>query len=154
MYLQALKKIMKERGLRKADVARLAGVSRACVTRWFRLAAKQKGWVNVESGTFRRLQRALNISPDFLLASPINPASFQTRFLWDRLYPNMEAFVKGVQNQQEPALSRLVEVLGFHEASAIAGEAVLKKFPQYKRRIKPIRRKELESLWPLYHSMP
>ncbi|MBI4124752.1 MAG: helix-turn-helix transcriptional regulator [Deltaproteobacteria bacterium] len=143
---------MKEKGLRKADVARLAGVSRACVTRWFRLGSRQKGWVNVESKTFRQLQQALNISPYFLMGVPMDFASFQTRFLWDRLYPDREAFVEGIFKKQEPALARLVEVLGFHEAGAIAGDVVLKKFPQYKKRIKPIRRRELEPLWPLYHS--
>lgn len=152
MYLQALKNIMKARGLRKADVARMAGVSRAAVTRWFRLAARQKGWVNVESKTLGQLKQTLNVSPDLLMEVHTDLAAFQTRFLWDHLYPDMEAFVEGVIRKQLPALARLVEVLGFHEAGKIVGAVVFRRFSQYKKFIKPVRRKELEPLWPLYHS--
>ncbi|MBI5299139.1 MAG: helix-turn-helix transcriptional regulator, partial [Deltaproteobacteria bacterium] len=87
MYLQILKNIMVSKKLNRSDVANLARVSRACVSKWFRT---KQGWVNVESDTLRKLATGLNISPDLFLKERADLSVMETRFLWDRLYPDME----------------------------------------------------------------
>ena len=77
---------------------------------------------------------------------------YQTAFLWDSLYPNMEAFVKAAREFRFPAIARLVQVCGFHESQTLLGKKIILEFDRYKKLIKPARRKQLEILWPLYAS--
>lgn len=151
MYIQHIKNIEFIKNLSNADIARLAGVSRAAVTKWFREAEK-KSWVNVETKTLIRLAEGLGISPDYLLRPRENLSRWQTPFLWDGLYPSMESFVAAIGQNRLPALARLVQVLGFREAVCVVGQSAITEFHQYKKYIKPARRKQLESLWPLYAS--
>ena len=144
---------MLEKSLSQAELARLAGVSRATVTQWLHKGQKA-GWVNVETDTLRRLAEALNLTPDYFLQPCQDLSRYGTEFLWDRCYPDMASFLKALREKREPALARLVQVVGFQQAKNIVGSMVYKKFHQYKRFIKPIRRKELELLWPLYASNP
>lgn len=150
MYLQVLKNISFKRRLSRADLSRLAGVSRAAVTQWFKKGEKT-GWVNVESKTLLQLAQALQINPSQFLEERVPLANFETRFLWDRLYPSMESFVQALNHRRLPAIARLVQEVGFHDSKKILGQIIVKKFDQYKKFIKPIRRKELEILWPLYN---
>lgn len=140
---------MVSKDMKAAEVARRAGVSRAAVSRWFRKPAE---WVNVESLTLRRLALNLNLEPAFFLQKSPDLTPLQTQFLWDALYPDMDRFVRAINADEPPALARLVQVLGFHSATCIAGRRIIKKFPNYKYFIKPVRRRHLEILWPLYHS--
>ena len=64
----------------------------------------------------------------------------------------MEVFVGGLVSRELPALARLVQVLGFKEAEYVLGHEVIGRFPSYAKFIKPMRRKQLETLWPLYSS--
>lgn len=149
MYLQALKNIMVSKGLNRADVARLAGVSRAAVSKWFRQGEKT-GVVNVETKTIIELARTLKLPPDIFLKELENLSAYETEFLWDRLYPDMEHFLKAVAEGRLPALARLVQVLGFHQAGAVAGKKVIRLFHKYKKHIHPTRRRALEVIWSLY----
>lgn len=149
MYLQQLKNIMIIKGLRQSDIAQKGGVSRAAVTRWFQ---SQKGWANVESKTLLNLAKALGVSPSIFFEERETLAPLEFRFLWDHLYPNMESFVQALVQKRLPALARLVQVLGFHSSQAVIGKKVVPLFEKYKKYIKPVRRKELEVLWPLYAS--
>lgn len=149
MYLQQLKNISHKKGLNQADVARLAGVSRAAVSKWFH-QAKQR--VNMETKTLLQLSRGLGVAPEDLLKECPNLAPFQTEFLWDHLYLTMEDFVQALIQGQRPALARLVQVLGFHASSQVLGKRIISSFEKYKKYIKPARRRELEVLWPLYAS--
>lgn len=151
MYLQQLKNIMHMHRMRAAGVAQLAGVSRAAVSRWF-ARADREGWVNVETGTLKRLSEVLGISPGILLRKPQALSVYATRFLWDALYPSMEAFLCALAERRLPALARLVQQLGLADARRVAGIAVWKKFPTYKCFLHPMRRRELELIWPLYAS--
>ncbi len=144
---------MKSKGLRRADLARAAEVSRAAVTKWFASAAKSpEGWANIETSTLRNLASGLGLKPEQLLRLPPDLSGMKSRFLWDHLYESMEDFTKGLARRELVALGRLVQVLGFREASRIVGKDAYRKFPDYKRYLKPVRRRELEILWPLYHS--
>lgn len=112
MYLQALKNVMKARGLKKADVARLAGVSRAAVTRWFRLAAKQKGWVNVESRTLSQLTDVCGIESGLLLEKQrISYPKQSTSFLWE--YPlsfnEIHKILRGSQKKRLWLVGKILE---------------------------------------------
>ena len=153
MYIQQLKNIIKSRRIRQADLARAAGVSRAAVTKWFASAERSpEGWANVETVTLRNLAHGLGIKPEELLRPPPDLTGMKTRFLWYHLYESMEDFARALARRELVALGRLVQVIGFREASRIVGKNVYKKFPDYKKYLKPVRRKELEILWPLYHS--
>lgn len=150
MYLQRLKNIMLSKNLSRADIAGLANVSRANLSKWFH--DSDRDIVNVETKTLIRLAANLGVSPSLFLNPQENLEKFRTNYLWDYLYPDMDHFVKALKEGRLPALARLVQVSGFRPAIAIAGKSVLKKFKNYARFIKPVRRKELELLWPLYNS--
>ena len=149
MYLQQLKNIMSLKNLNQADIARLGGLSRAAVSKWFHSKHRM---VNVESKTLLNLAKALKVSPDFFLQERADLAKFESRFLWDYLYPDMGNFLKALAQNRLPAFARLLQVLGFREARAVAGKKIVARFEKYKKYIKPARRKELEVLWPLYNS--
>lgn len=140
---------MKSKELSRADLARIAEVSRAAVTRWFREGEKT-GWVNVETRTLLKLAKGLGISPHEFLNERMNLKQFETRFLWDRLYPDMESFVKALIQHRAPAMARLVQVLGFRDAKQVAGTSIITLFERYKKFIIPARRRQLEKLWLLY----
>lgn len=140
---------MISRNLNQADIAKRGTISRAAVSKWFH---SRGGWANVESKTLLNLARALGVSASIFLEERETLAPLKTRFLWDYLYPNMENFVQALVQNRLPALARLVQVLGFHASQAIIGKRVLILFEKYKKYIKPVRRKELEVLWPLYAS--
>lgn len=147
MYLQTIKNVMIARGYHASDLARMAGVTRAAVCKWFKT---KDGICNVETRTLLRLAQGLNIPPEFLVMKIPDLSNLETRFLWDRLYPNMDSFVAALGKNQLPALARLVQVAGLYETKKIAGAAAMTLFPRYKKHIKPARRKILEALWPLY----
>ncbi|MBI2337495.1 MAG: helix-turn-helix transcriptional regulator [Deltaproteobacteria bacterium] len=149
MYLQTLKNIIVSKKLNQAQIAEGAGVSRAAVSKWFR---GKSPLLNIETKTLFHLAQSFGFSPAELIETVPSLDEFNTLFLWDQLYPSMESFVAALRESRLPALARLVQVLGFHEASFVIGKKVLECFPHYKKFIKPKRRSELETLWPLYHS--
>lgn len=149
MYIQQLKNIMLEKNLSRSNIARLAQVSGAAVSKWFSHTT-ERDWINVETGTVIRLAQGPKISPDQLLKPTPRLGRWQTQLLWDHLYPTMEAFAKALLARQLPAVARLTQVLGLRNAARLVGKWAIRKFPDYKRYIKPARRKELELLWPLY----
>ena len=151
MNIQVLKIIVNEKNIRKAELARLSNVSRAAVTRWF-LESAETGWANVETNTLMKLGEALHVDPSIFLTKPQALKPLEPRFLWDRLYPDMENFLKGIGRGDRVALARLVQVLGFHEGKEVAGKKAIAEFSAYKKYLKPGRRKQLEILWPLYNS--
>lgn len=151
MYLQELKNFIFYKRLRKSDVARLAGVSRAAVTKWFR-EVRPDGTVNVESQTLFHLATGLGIPVERLVKPTPDLAPFQPQFLWDSLYPSMEHFIQALIQGRLPAIGRLVQEVGIGNARRIIGGKAISLFPQYKKFIKPIRRKQLETLWSLYAS--
>lgn len=151
MNIQSLKIIINNRKLRRADLARMAGVSRAAVTKWFHQAEKSD-WINMETGSLIQLCKSLGIEPAILMTSVARLEPYTTRFLWDRLYSDMESFIAAISKNEQPAMARLIQVVGFHEAMEITGKKIMSEFPKYKKFIKPARRKQLEILWPLYNS--
>lgn len=142
---------MISKSLNQATIAELASVSRASVTKWFQ-EGEGRDWVNVETKTIIQLAEALKISPEYFLKPLSNLDVYETRFLWDHLYPDMGTFLKALQERRLVALARLVQVLGLYAAVQVLGQVILKKFWDYAKYIKPSHRRSLETLWPLYHS--
>lgn len=149
MYIQRLKNVMATRSLSRTQIARFAGLSRAAVGKWF-ARERQQPWVNVETGTVIALAEKLGFSPEFFLRPCRDLSEWQALFLWDSLYPTMERFTRALVEQELPALARLAEVLGLSQARRIIGKVTISRFERYKKYIKPIRRRQLEILWPLY----
>lgn len=151
MYCRNLKYISSFNGLRPSDLARLAGVSRAAVSRWFCEGAKT-GFVNVETRTLLRLSQNLCMPPEFFFADLPDLEAELALFLWDHLYPDMTAFVSALVKGEMQALARLVQVLGFHESKNIFGEKIIRNFPKYKKYLHPVRCKQFEAIWDCYKS--
>lgn len=151
MYFQRLKTLMATKGLRPADVARAAHISRAAVSKWFR-QGRDTGWVNVETTTLRQMADTLGVAISYFLEPLQSVDHLHIQFLWDALYPSMEDFFSALIRKEPEALARLAQVVGLYNATAIAGDAVLHQFPHYKRFIHPTRRQQLELVWPLYRS--
>lgn len=151
MYFQQIKNLSYKNNLKKTDWARLAGVSRAAVTQWFH-KGQRDGFINLETATVRKIADGCHVSPMLFMTPSADLSKYQTWYLWDYLYPHMEAFVWALAEARLPALARLVQVKGFYQAMQVIGKKAVKLFPQYKRFIKPTRRKELEILWPLYQT--
>lgn len=151
MYFQVLKNILHYKSFKQTDLASLAGVSRAAVSKWFQEGEK-KNFINVETKTLLHLASRLGISPDLFLQKRENLSIFKTLFLWDFLYPDMETFIVALSQNRLSALARLVQALGFRQARFVVGAKAVKLFPRYSRYLKPARRKQLEILWPLYQN--
>ncbi len=153
MYYAPLHQIMQTRGLRAAHIAKAAGISRAAVGKWMR-QGKRTGWINVETSTLRQLAQGLGMATEAFLHSNHPLARYTTTFLWDALYPTIDAFVRALRTARLPALARLTQVVGLHEAAQIVGRCAITKFPRYKHLLKPARCRHLELLWPLYRVAP
>lgn len=151
MNYQILKKLIILRGLKSSALARMACISRAAVSKWFS-QGKKKGWINIETKTLLTLAKSLKINPALLLTEPTDISSLETRFLWDHLYPNIETFVKALSERRLIAIARLVQVFGFRQSINVIGKKAVQSFAKYKKYLKPIRRKQLEIIWPLYSS--
>ena len=128
----------------------MAKVSRQAVHRWW--VSKKKN-VDILSRTQRCLADSLGVSMETLskdlpiVSDESKRKKFETQLLWDQLYPDLESFTRGLVVGQSEALARLVQVYGLFAAQKIAGQQVWKKFPQYKNKIHPGRRKGLEVIW-------
>ena len=150
MNVSTLKSLSLIKGLRQADVAAMAGVSRQAVHRWW-VAGEEN--INVLSGTQERLAESFGIPMQTLsMELPVvsNEAlrkNLEIQLLWDKNYPNLDRFVRGLVIGNLDALARLTQVFGLFAAEKIAGKQVWKKFPQYKNKIHPGRRHTLEVIW-------
>lgn len=151
MNYQILRKLMILKGLKSSALARMACVSRTAVSKWLSHRRK-KEWINIETKTLLTLADSLKIDPAILLTKPIDISPLETRFIWDHLYPNMETFVKALDEERPVAIARLVQILGFQQSINVIGKKAVLSFVKYKKYLKPIRRKQLEIIWPLYSS--
>ena len=149
MNTATLKAYARAQGLNQSAIAKAAGVTRQAVSIWF----SKQGKVDLLSSTLQRLALSLGVTGEALsqplpiLGDPVERKKWETDLLWDRLYPDLESFVAGVNRGQKTALARLVQMCGLYQAEKIAGRQVWKKFESYKALIHPARRREAEILW-------
>lgn len=149
MYFLNLKYLLAAIQLKPADLARSAEVSRAAVSRWFR-EGERTSFVNVETRTLLTLAQNLGVKPEFFFIKLPDLDDETVLFLWDYLYPDMGTFISALLRHNPPALARLVQVLGLHEAQAILGKTVIRDFSSYKKYLHPARARQLEAIWHLY----
>ena len=151
--ITTLRSICRAKKLNQSDVARLAGVSRQAVSVWFRTAAASgTERANVQTRHLMALAEGLRLPAQTLL-EPLpgltgeERARWRTAFLWDNLYPDLDAFLVGLAHGEDRALARLVGRVGLYRAAKVAGSVVWKRFPVYRRHLHPTRRSGLEGLW-------
>ena len=150
MNLATLKSLSRIKGVRQADVAAMAGVSRQAVHHWW---TSTDANLNVHSKTQEHLAKSFGVPMDVLskklpvVSNESQRKKIESQLLWDGLYPDLEHFARGLVVGQPEALARLVQVFGLFASEKIAGKQVSKKFPQYKHLIHPARRRTLEVVW-------
>jgi hypothetical protein len=150
MNIATLKSLSHIKGIRQADIAVMAGVSRQAVHHWW--VSDQENF-DVLSSTQERLAESLGVPMQLLskklpvLSDEAFRKKLETQLLWDRIYPDLEHFVRGLVLGNLDALARLVQVYGLFAAEKIIGLQVWRKFPQYKNKIHPARRRTLEIVW-------
>jgi transcriptional regulator with XRE-family HTH domain len=156
MNIKTLEIIAKLKHLSQADIAKKAGISRQAVSLWFK---EKKKIANVQSLHLQKLARELRLSVDDLL-KPIPcldnseyARQLNATLLWDHLYPTIEDFAIALVENRPQALARLVEVYGLFSANALVGKVVWRRFPQYKKFLTPIRRKQCDHIWLLQRNL-
>ena len=153
MQVATLKTICRARGLNQSDVARLSGVTRQAVSVWFRAS----GSANVQTRHLVALAQALGVPAQDLLEpfpglDDEQRERWRARFLWDRLYRDLDSFLLALVRREDRALARLVDRAGLYQAAKIAGAVVWRRFPLFSKHLPPIRRKGLERIWHLRQS--
>ena len=152
MDINTISVISGSRAISQSDLARMAGISRQAVSRWFRQGRPE---IELRASHLQKLSRALGVSMDELslplpcLQSPEERAALSAGLLWDRLYPDVGSFAAALVRGEERAVARLVEVYGLFLSARMLGRAVWVRFAQYKKYLPPVRRRQLEELWTL-----
>jgi transcriptional regulator with XRE-family HTH domain len=149
---RTLAALLKARRLSRSEFARRVGVSRRAVSLWFRGHR-----ANVRGRHLSRLSEVLGV-PVGDLALPLPCFDQQTHdrlrasLLWDRLYPDLDDFALALDARDPRALARFVQVYGLYAAESALGGIAWRAFPEYKRFIHPVRRRQLETLWAWHES--
>lgn len=150
MNVETVKTLARLKGIRQADVAAMAGVSRQAVHRWW---SSEQVNIEVLAGSQKQLAESFGVSMGLLseklpvVSNRKLKKALQTQLLWDKLYPDIEHFVRALVVGNLDALARLTQVFGFFAAEKIAGSKVWTNFPKYKSKIHPARRRMLEMIW-------
>ena len=157
MEVPSLQTIGRAKNLNRSDLARAAGVSRQAVSLWFR-AAGQGDAVAIRSDHLAQLSHNLGVAPALLLGplgglTTEGRARLRAAFLWDSLYPDLDAFLIALADNEPKALARLVDRVGLFKAAKIAGDAVWTMFCSLKKYLRPQRAHELEQLWTLQQNL-
>lgn len=149
--VHTLKSFALARQLNQSDFARAAGVTRQTVSHWFK--QKGDGRINLYAKHLEKLVSYLDVSieqlsqPLPILGNQNDRRKWETKLLWDRLFPNLETFIAGVIRGKREALARLVQVCGLYQSEKVAGRQVWRKFSSYKKLIHPAYRRQAEILW-------
>jgi transcriptional regulator with XRE-family HTH domain len=147
--LATLRTIARRKGRNQSEIARLTGVSRQAVSKWYRHA---RGDVQIRSTHLKALASGLGVPSDLLLDDlvglrPDDREQLKAELLWDRAYPDLDAFLLALIAGERRALGRLVEAFGLFESARLLGRSVWSRFPDYNRHIHPTRRRGLEHVW-------
>jgi transcriptional regulator with XRE-family HTH domain len=147
--LATLKTVARRKRVSQSELARLAGVSRQAVSKWF---CRSRGLVQMRSPHLKSLANGLGVPADLLLGELPGLADgerdeLEAGLLWDRAYPDLDAFLIALLVEEPRALGRLVETFGLFRAAKLVGESIWTRFPEYRRYVHPARRRGLEHLW-------
>lgn len=158
MNIEALKLIMVQRGLTQADLARITGLSRQAVSLWFQKDHENQ-MVNIHTSNLIHLAEVLNLNVERLINVPDVLSTkekrdeLSARFLWDKVFENLEGFFCACVRGEPRAIARVVENFGMFDSAKIIGKNVWKKFDRFKKWLHPVRRKECEQIWTLQKSL-
>jgi transcriptional regulator with XRE-family HTH domain len=145
MYAATVKSVIKAKGWSQSELARRVGVSRQAVSQWL---ASDKTMVRGDH--LMRVSEVLGLPAESLMRPlpGFGPEhdELKARFLWDRLYPDLDDFAIAVNRRELEAVARLVQVSGPYVAERLVGRMVWTKFADYARYIHPARRRQLEGL--------
>ena len=152
MNINTISVISDSRAISQSGLARMAGISRQAISRWFRQGRPE---IDVRASHLQKLSQALGVSMEELslplpcLESPEERSSLGAGLLWDRLYPDVGSFAAALVRGEWRAVARLVEIYGLFLSARMLGRSVWVRFPEYKKRLPPVRRRQLEELWAL-----
>ena len=151
---RTLRVLLKARGMTQSELARRVGVSRQAVSLWLRAS----GRVSLKGQHLVRVSEALGIAVEKLVRplpcfEPELHGRLLARYLWDRLFPDLDDFAVALIRKHPKALARLVEVLGLYGAEKVIGGSIWRDFPNYERFIHPVRRKQLASVQRWHESL-
>lgn len=145
MNTRILRAHLKARGWSQNELAHRVGVSRQAVSLWLK-----KDEASVRSAHLMSVAAAFGVAVETLM-EPV-PAfrqahdELRSRYLWDRLYPDLDDFAIAVNRFEPQAVARLVQIDGLYVAEKLLGRKVWKRFDRFKHLIHPARRRQLESL--------
>lgn len=161
MKPKTLQCILELKGIKAAELARRAGVSRQSISKWFQDAERANQGssqslpndsVNIEWNTLRKITDTLELKPtqlstDLFQSLTLNMRiHYKTLLLWDSSYSSIESFTIALLKKEYKAVGRYIQVFGILAAEKIFGKWVYKKFESYSPYIHPVRRKELGTL--------
>lgn len=127
MNIKTLEVIARKKGLKQADIAALAGISRQAVSLWFK-RGKLNNNINIQSNHLKKLAEGLGVTQDELctslpvLESEYSLKKFETDLLWDKLYPDLIDFTLALIRFEKPAIARLVQIYGMFAGEKIIGD--------------------------------
>jgi transcriptional regulator with XRE-family HTH domain len=138
---------LKAAGLTPSELARRVGVSPQTVSSWI----QKDDPTRFPDEYVLALSRVLGVHVEVLERPlPCFGADehdwLHARYLWDRLYPDLDDFAIDLNRLEPRAVARLVEVDGLYAAARILGELAWERFASYKRFLPPARRRQLETL--------
>ncbi len=150
MLAENLELIAQVKGLRQSDLARAAGVSRQAVSLWM----KQRGpdGISARVPNMIRLAGNLGIEVQDLVVPLPDLAEHEASLIWDGLYPSVPSLVVACLRGEGRALARMVQVHGLLVTTKLFGRKSLTSFPDYKRHMHPVRRKQSEQVWKILSS--
>jgi len=143
---------MKLRGLSQSKIAGIAGMSRQAVSLWFKSA---NDFQDIKVSHLLKLGKGLGI-PISELTQQLPVTSFvllYKEFCWDNLYADFPDFIIAVLRNEYKALGRMVQCRGIYFTASLVGEKVWILFPEYKKFILHVKRKEVEHLWYVHQNL-
>ena len=106
MDLATLKTIAKRKRVSQSELARLAGVSRQAVSKWFR---NERSVAQIRSTHLRALANGLGVPSDLLLGGlpglqAADREELEAGLLWDRAYPDLDSLLCALVDEQPQAV--------------------------------------------------
>src|SRR5690242_10277910 len=121
MNVATLDLLARARRMNQSDIARLSGVSRQAVSKWFKAAG---GHVDIRSGHLEKLAAGLGVPMECMLhelpgLDPSSRVRLETQLNWDHAFADLGAFLADAVRGNEKAVARLVEAFGLYQAAKL-----------------------------------
>ncbi len=158
--MKYLELFMKVKNYSQSDIARMAGVSKQAVSKWF---ASKKFNAQPRLNFLLKICEQTGLSLNELI-TPIPELSekngrkrLEALLLWDKLFESLEDFFIALCRHNPQALARLVQTMGMFNSVKILGRhgrrVIFLEFEKYKKYLHPRRRQECELLCDLQKNL-